>query len=237
MTESPRSDLDRRSLLGGLGALGVGSLLTPAARGAAAPLRTPIAIPKPPAFLAGAGPCALTPSGAEGPFYLPLQLLKQDITSGMVGLPLTLIFQLRDSQTCQPIQGAAIDLWHCSTGGQYSGFASEGTLGQDFHRGYQVTDAGGLVIFQTVYPGWYPGRTAHLHLKVYLNGTQDVLTTQTYFLDALSNFVYTNIAPYDQKGPNPTSNQADALYVAQNQMPWIVAPGGGGVWAGTLLVV
>ena len=52
-------------------------------------------------------------------------------------------------------------------------------------RGAQVTNNEGVVEFTTIYPGWYQGRTVHIHAKVHL-GTTTVLTTQLYFDDALS---------------------------------------------------
>ena len=33
-------------------------------------------------------------------------------------------------------------------------------------RGVQQTDEDGIVEFETIVPGWYSGRTAHIHLKV-----------------------------------------------------------------------
>lgn len=39
-----------------------------------------------------------------------------------------------------------------------------------FLRGVQVTDAQGRVRFQTVFPGFYMGRTNHIHFKVRLGG-------------------------------------------------------------------
>ena len=46
--------------------------------------------------------------------------------------------------------------------GSYSGFNEEGT----FLRGAQVTNSEGIVQFTTIYPGWYMGRTVHIHAKV-----------------------------------------------------------------------
>ena len=39
-----------------------------------------------------------------------------------------------------------------------------------FLRGIQFTDAAGRVSFQTVFPGFYQGRTNHIHFKVRLGG-------------------------------------------------------------------
>jgi protocatechuate 3,4-dioxygenase beta subunit len=66
-------------------------------------------------------------------------------------------------------------------------------------RGTQFTDDSGIVQFQTVYPGWYPGRTTHIHFKVFLDEAS-VLTGQIFFPDDVSNQVYASIAPYSERG-------------------------------------
>src|SRR5574339_187545 len=56
-----------------------------------------------------------------------------------------------------------VDIWQCDAMGIYSdvrdtnGFFN--TAGQKFLRGYQLTEAAGVAMFTTVYPGWYQGRT------------------------------------------------------------------------------
>jgi protocatechuate 3,4-dioxygenase beta subunit len=39
-----------------------------------------------------------------------------------------------------------------------------------FLRGVQITDARGIVEFKTIYPGHYPGRVNHIHMKVHVGG-------------------------------------------------------------------
>jgi protocatechuate 3,4-dioxygenase beta subunit len=39
-----------------------------------------------------------------------------------------------------------------------------------FLRGVQLTNAQGIAEFMTIYPGWYQGRTIHIHVKVHLGG-------------------------------------------------------------------
>jgi protocatechuate 3,4-dioxygenase beta subunit len=39
-----------------------------------------------------------------------------------------------------------------------------------FLRGVQLTDAHGAAEFVTLYPGWYAGRTIHIHLKSHIGG-------------------------------------------------------------------
>ena len=57
-----------------------------------------------------------------------------------------------------------MDIWHADAAGVYSDESVEGTEGLTYLRGYQVTDANGLVIFKTMFPGWYSGRTVHIHV-------------------------------------------------------------------------
>ena len=72
------------------------------------------------------------------------------------------------------------------------------TRGETFLRGTQLTDADGQVRFATIYPGWYPGRTPHIHFKVFLNATS-LVTGQLYFPDDLSARIYAGVAPYNDR--------------------------------------
>jgi protocatechuate 3,4-dioxygenase beta subunit len=111
---------------------------------------------------------------------------------------------------CKPIRAAAVDIWHCDAGGTYSGFAQEGTEGETFMRGIQRTDRTGLAIFDTIYPGWYQGRTVHIHVQVHLGG--DVLHTgQLYFADRITDAVYRR-APYNRRPGRTTRNASDPIF-------------------------
>lgn len=77
-----------------------------------------------------------------------------------------------------------------------------------------MTDANGRVTFQTVYPGWYMGRTVHIHFKVRTDPSSAAgysLTSQFYFDDALTDQVHA-MAPYSQKGARDTRNSNDGIY-------------------------
>lgn len=84
-------------------------------------------------------------------------------------------------------------------GGAASAMAS--TVGKKFLRGYQVTDANGLVRFSTIYPGWYEGRAVHIHFKIRTSFAAQAreFTSQLYFDDALNAQVFSQ-APYSTKG-------------------------------------
>jgi protocatechuate 3,4-dioxygenase beta subunit len=157
----------------------------------------------------GAVSCVLTPEQTEGPYYLAGEPLRRNVTGGRPGTPLTLRLKVVDASTCRPIKGALVDVWHCDAGGVYSGFR-EGVRSRTFMRGRQRTDRKGIATFTTVYPGWYPGRTVHIHVKVHLGGNV-VHTGQLYFPDALTDVVYRR-APYKKRRGRTTRSATDAVY-------------------------
>lgn len=114
--------------------------------------------------------CVLTPGQDEGPFYIDLAQVRQDIVEDRPGVPLALALTVVDSTTCEPIRDAAVDIWHCDALGVYSGEPSEGTEAETYLRGIQLTEGNGRAEFATIYPGQYPGRTTHIHLKVHIGG-------------------------------------------------------------------
>ena len=172
------------------------------------------------------GGCVLDPTTTKGPFWVDERLNRSDVrsdTNGKAspnprpGLPLMLQFAVQgwSAGACAPLQGAQVDIWHCDASGLYSDVRG-GTAGQNFMRGYQLTDAAGIARFTTVYPGWYPGRTVHVHLKVRLfdasrNATTEA-TTQVFFADAISDSVYGNVSPYSARPARDTRNSADHIY-------------------------
>ena len=164
----------------------------------------------PAAVSAGLVSCVLTPEMTEGPFFLEGDKVRRDVREGRPGVPLLLRATVLDVSSCNPITGAAVDIWHCDAGGTYSGFAQEGTEGRTFMRGIQRTGANGLARFTTVYPGWYEGRTVHIHVRVYLGGSV-VHTGQLFFPDALTDAVYRR-APYNRRPGRTTRNATDSIF-------------------------
>jgi protocatechuate 3,4-dioxygenase beta subunit len=163
----------------------------------------------PAAVASGAVSCVLTPEQTEGPYYIPNEALRRNITEGRPGTPLLLRAFVVNASTCKPIKSGAVDIWHADAGGVYSGFGS-GTANRTFMRGIQRTSAKGLALFRTVYPGWYQGRTVHIHVKVHLGG--NVLHTgQLYFPDAVTDAVYRS-APYASRPNRDVRNAADSIY-------------------------
>ncbi|WP_137152884.1 intradiol ring-cleavage dioxygenase [Devosia sp. FKR38] len=168
------------------------------------------------ALLQGADVCAIIPEVTEGPYYFDPALERIDITEGKVGIPMRVRLQVVDA-ACAAIEGARVDIWHCDATGVYSGYANQGddrtvdTTGQTYLRGTQFADANGIVEFESIYPSWYGGRTTHVHFKVFLDQTT-VLTGQIFFPDALSEYIYANVAPYnDRSRARDTLNSNDSI--------------------------
>lgn len=153
-----------------------------------------------------------------GPYYLAEAPTRRDVTEDRDGVALTLGLALSTSQG-SPLAGDSVEIWHCDAGGRYSGYpppASEGEPGSPgyladrmFLRGKQTADESGRVEFRTIYPGWYPGRTVHVHLIARASGR--VFTSQLYFPDALSEVVLA-LPPYRDRPGRDTTNDTDVIF-------------------------
>jgi protocatechuate 3,4-dioxygenase beta subunit len=165
----------------------------------------------PVAVASGTITCVLTPELTEGPYYIAGEKLRRNITEGKPGAPLTLRLTVVDASTCKPIKDAAVDIWHADAGGVYSGFGQE-SGNRTFMRGIQRSDAKGVATFQTVYPGWYQGRTVHIHVKVHVGGNV-VHTGQLFFADAVTDAVYRR-SPYSRRPNRTTRNAADSIFAS-----------------------
>ncbi len=163
----------------------------------------------PAAVASGAVSCVLTPEQTEGPYYIAGEKVRRNVTEGRPGAPLLLRAFVVDASTCKGIKNAAVDIWHADAGGVYSGFG-QGAASRTFMRGIQKTNAKGLALFRTVYPGWYQGRTVHIHVKVHLGGNV-VHTGQLYFPDTLTDAVYRK-APYSSRPSRDVRNANDSVY-------------------------
>lgn len=190
------------------------TLLAVTAAGGAMVPRAAFAAGEGAALIEAANVCVIVPEVTEGPYYFDPALVRRDITEGRPGLPTLVRLQVVDA-ACQPIGGARVDIWHADATGVYSGYARQtggtDTTGETFMRGTQTSDDSGVVEFQTVYPGWYPGRTPHIHFKVFLDEA-NVLTGQIFFPEDVSDAVYAGVAPYNQRGAaRDTRNAGDGI--------------------------
>jgi protocatechuate 3,4-dioxygenase beta subunit len=200
--------LSRRQALRSVLAAPASAILTEKAHAAQAP---PAAADQPP------GQCRLLPQAVEGPYYFDPKLVRSDIAEGRPGIPLRLELRIIESGTCVPIPNARVDVWHADAEGIYSGYSGQGpgrdtsTKGESFLRGTQMTDRDGRVTFISVYPGWYPGRTPHIHVKVFIDQKR-LATAQVYFPDEFSARIYTTYEPYKLRSTPDTTNDEDGIF-------------------------
>ncbi|MGH9936851.1 MAG: hypothetical protein ACREAM_11435 [Blastocatellia bacterium] len=170
--------------------------------------------------------CVVRPALTEGPYFVDERLNRSDIRSDpsnntvKAGAPLRLRINVSrvSGGACSPLAGALVDIWHCDALGAYSDIANgagqPNTSGQKFLRGYQVTDSDGTVEFTTIYPGYYTGRTVHIHFKIRLfDGATRTFefTSQLFFDDALTDQVFTQ-APYNTRNARGARNGNDGIY-------------------------
>lgn len=159
--------------------------------------------------------CVVRPEMTEGPYFVDEMLNRSDIRSDpsdgsiSVGAPLELTFNVSQvsANGCVVLPNAQVDIWHCDAFGVYSDV--ENAQGKKFLRGYQVSDANGQAKFVTIYPGWYPGRTVHIHFKIRINGYD--FTSQLFFDDTFTDQVYLQ-EQYNQRGERNTRNERDGIY-------------------------
>jgi protocatechuate 3,4-dioxygenase beta subunit len=189
-----------------------------------APIASPTTAQIPSTPTSSTPTCVVKPQQTEGPYFVDEKLNRTDIRSNpsdnaiKPGVPLRLAFRVTaiNGTACTPVSGAIVDVWHCDASGVYSDVndRSFDTIGQKFLRGYQVTDADGRAEFLTIYPGWYPGRTVHIHFKIRTDVAAQPsyeFTSQLYFDDALTDQVHAQ-SPYAEKGQRNQSNSQDGIF-------------------------
>jgi protocatechuate 3,4-dioxygenase beta subunit len=205
--------LTRRQTIAGLG-LAFCAVKTPPVEARFAVSRIGRLPQKPPA-------CAPFDQSAEGPFYIDQAFDRTNISEGRPGLALALRLRIVAADTCAPLEGARVDVWHADATGCYSGFQGQGdertvsTVGETFLRGTQRTDSDGRVGFLSTYPGWYAGRTAHIHFKVFV-GKRLRGVGQIYFPDDLNRFVFTTVAPYSTRSRRRDTLNRDDFVLASS---------------------
>lgn len=255
--------VSRRTALAGISSIGLGALLAACGNtgaettvttstGATAGITPQASATADLASLfTGANTCTLTASTTQGPYYFDADKIRSDIREDKQGTALRVAIKVQDSEKCEPISNAVVEIWHCDAGGLYSGAESLSTGGgggggtppsgpppsgapsdrpsggaggggnggaQDltpvdderYLRGAQVTDKDGIVQFTTIWPGWYRGRTVHIHAMVHVNNER-TLTTQVMFDEALNTKVFTK-EPYSTHTGRDTFNNNDNIY-------------------------
>ncbi|CAG2166020.1 unnamed protein product [Oppiella nova] len=151
--------------------------------------------------------CELTPEAIEGPYYLPLDLVRHDIREVNVSL----------------------DIWHCDAQGLYSSYINA-IPNSDYHepptdnttflRGRQYTDENGVAWFKTIYPGWYGGRATHIHMQSHY-GDRTIHTGQLYFANTLNNMI-ARLPPYNVSEMPRMDNEEDSEFMDNKGVDTII---------------
>ncbi|OAH15059.1 intradiol ring-cleavage dioxygenase [Streptomyces jeddahensis] len=232
---SDKSLTRRRALAVGGGVAGAGGLALAGYQGAFADEVGDAATAAASSTSSSSGTCVLMSSVTEGPYYLDGALVRKDITEGKAGVPLTLRITVQDTtESCAPVAGAAVEIWHCDAWGYYSGYTTANPGGsapaesedgstandQTYLRGYQIANASGVVKFETIVPGWYTPRTCHIHVKVHTGGEKEDgtyeggkvnYTGQLFFDDDVAEAIF-ELEPYAKHTGSYTKLDDDMVY-------------------------
>lgn len=177
--------------------------------------------------------CGTTiPSVTEGPYWTDdsasgynRSTITSDIagTNTQTGVALTLTLYIYDRKnSCAAMESVQVDIWHCNASGIYSGVKNSTNgngadyTSQSWLRGYQLSDSTGMVKFVTIIPGWYSGRTTHIHMR--LRSTYDTSsdgstnTAQLFFDQTFIDTLDTTVSPYSSSGKNTVTNAGDSIY-------------------------
>ena len=133
-----------------------------------------------------------TPWQGEGPFYpdrIPEDtdndLVKNGDTLVEAGGKILILNGILVNLDSQPVKGLSIEIWQTDKNGVYlhSGSFAREIMDKKFQGfGRTKTDRNGHFSFRTIVPTEYPGRTPHIHMKLWREG-KNILTTQLYILD------------------------------------------------------
>lgn len=161
------------------------------------------------------GPNVLTESG----------IVRRDIRSSFggstgiaEGIVTTVTLTIVEAGSGDPIDGAAVYLWHCDREGRYSLY-SQGVTDENYLRGVQAASADGTLSFTTVYPAAYSGRWPHMHFEVFPNlgsatsAGSKLVTSQLALPEDVSDDVYATDG-YEQSVTNMarTSLTSDMVF-------------------------
>ncbi len=164
-------------------------------------------------FTGALSSCVLVATTTEGPCNTPsTDLVREDISEGWAGLPVRLGLKIVDG-SCNPVANASVKIWHTNAPGVYSGqtpnpaFCSnndQSAISMNYMRGVQMTNADGIVYFDTCYPGWYPGRAIHIHFQV-RNGGTTYRISQLFFPEDVTTAIFASHVDYREFGQPDTT--------------------------------
>ena len=236
--------LSRREVLALMGGAGAAAAVVALAPSVLAGASSPAAS----AAASGLPACIIRPELTEGPYYVADELERSDIrvdsangsTVPGARLDLTFLVSRIDGTGCAPFEAALVDVWHCDSKGVYSGVTDPGfdTTGHDFLRGVQRTDASGAATFTTIYPGWYQGRTVHIHCKIRTDPNESTgteLTSQLFFDDTFTDAVFL-AEPYASAGIRTLRNDGDGIYQQSGGQTLVTVTQGADGYQGTFQI-
>ncbi|MCX4761707.1 intradiol ring-cleavage dioxygenase [Streptomyces sp. NBC_01275] len=219
----------RRVLIGGTAVAAVGGL----AVAGFASADTPSSESSTSAVEAEAGSSASTASGVctlnaevtEGPYSLDGALVREDIREDKEGVEVQYTFTVVDqANDCEPLADALVEIWHCDSLGEYSGFVGGNGHTEDdngtFLRGGQMTDTNGQCSITSIWPGHYVSRAVHVHMRVHTEVTLtddsytggEVIHTGQLFFDADINEEVQASSPYSDNTTKETALADDSIY-------------------------
>ncbi|KAL1695384.1 Intradiol ring-cleavage dioxygenase [Schizophyllum commune] len=179
--------------------------------------------------------CVTAPEVTEGPYYINDEYVRQDIRETQEGVNVLLDVGILDTETCEPVSNAFVEIWHANSTGVYGGYSgAENAINTEtFLRGGYFTNDEGIVELTTIYPGYYQGRTAHIHT---MHGPPRLVADrersssgallhigQFYFDEDLNDAVF-GIAPYTDDTNRRTLNEDDGILqgaIRQGDDPYI----------------
>ncbi|KAI1870666.1 uncharacterized protein JN550_005209 [Neoarthrinium moseri] len=171
--------------------------------------------------------CILQPKTTEGP-WVAGELVRQDITDGEPGVPLTFDVQLIDTTTCEPLSNVALEAWYCNSTGVYGGVSARGNGNPNDPkakynaalRGIQFSDDDGIVSFDAIMPGHYTGRAVHIHIMAHIGATTlangtiaggHIAQVGQLFFDQTLNQAVNEVSPYSTNKQSFTINSQDGI--------------------------
>lgn len=161
--------------------------------------------------------CDRSPSETRGPFpnKNPAEYVRTNIIGDREGVPLNIeLTVLNRNDSCKPLKGVEVDIWHCDNHGHYSeyrnfGMGNDDLTGKHFLRGRQRSNSEGQVQFTSIFPGYYRGRAPHIHVEISTPEGKSLLVTQIAFPGEICDNVY-ETSHY--KGTKYISNESDSIF-------------------------
>ncbi|KAL1718380.1 Intradiol ring-cleavage dioxygenase [Schizophyllum commune] len=194
--------------------------------------------------------CVTAPEVTEGPYYINDEYVRQDIRETQEGVNVLLDVGILDTETCEPVSNAFVEIWHANSTGVYGGYSgAENAINTEtFLRGGYFTNDEGIVELTTLLPRshgahpYYASRFFFLIFcrriipsRVHLDWSQTesgqlqsssgslLHIGQFYFDEDLNDAVF-GIAPYTDNTNRRTLNENDGILqgaIRQGDDPYI----------------